>query len=86
MSDEDRSYVKKFGNKEAALIGEELDFHIQDLSIITENTLEKLTPEQICFYDTVLQATKDCVGLQVFISAQGGRGKTFLLNALLDAV
>ena len=86
ISDEERSSVEQFANTEAALIQEELDFHIQDLSISTENTLEKFTPEQRCIYDTVLQATKDGVGLQVFISARGGCGKTFLLNALLDAV
>ena len=56
MSDEERSSVEQFANTEAALIREELDFHIQDLSISTENTSEKFTPELKCIYTTILKA------------------------------
>ena len=49
-------------------------------------TVPKFTADQQVIYDTVMRAVREKESLQLFISARGGCGKTFLLNSLLDSV
>ena len=50
-----------------------------------QEDVPKFTAEQQVIYDTVMRAVRENESLQLFISARGGCGKTFLLNSLLNS-
>ena len=72
-------------NVEDAVIREELDFDIDELAANVQADVSKFTAEPQAIYDTVMRAVRENDSLQLFISAQGGCGKTFLLNTLLNS-
>ena len=86
MTDDEKATVDHMVNVEEAVIREEMDFDITELAANVEATIPRLTPDQQEIYDTVMRAVRQNDSLQLFISARGGCGKTFLLNLLLDAV
>ena len=86
MSDEEKATVDGLVNIEDAIIREEMDYDVTELITNVETTVDKLNAEQREIYNTVMRAVHDNESLQVFLSARGGCGKTFLLNGLLDAV
>ena len=86
MTDEERNSVNGLVNTEEAVIREELDFVMDDLVANVEEAASKFTPEQQEIFDAVTNAVSNGEPLQIFISARGGCGKTFILNSILDAV
>ena len=86
MTDEEKSTVAGLVNIEEAVIREEMDYDVAELAAEVETTLQKFTAEQETIFNTVMRAVRQEESLQLFISARGGCGKTFLLNAILDAV
>ena len=85
MTDEEKATVGSMVNVEEAVIREELDFEMDKLVANVERVLPDFTDEQREIYDTVMTAVRDNRSLQLFISARGGCGKTYLLNTLLDS-
>ena len=69
-----------------AMIREEMDFDIQELTNMVDERLPSFTPEQNTVFQTVLTAVREETPLLAFIDARGGCGKTYLLNAILGAV
>ena len=86
MTKEEEDSVKHLYTKEQALMQEELDFNIEELRVEAEECLNKFTPEQKKIYNRVINAIDKNEPLQIFISARGGCGKTYLLNTILKAV
>ena len=86
ITDEEKATVEGLVNIQEAVIREELDFDVRDLTDGVETTRAKFTEEQEAIFNTVMSAVRQEKPLQLFISARGGCGKTFLLNAILDAV
>ena len=86
MTPEEKATVEGLCNIHEPIIREELDFDVPEIMMGIQTTYNKFTPEQRTIYDKVLTAVRQDVSLQLFISARGGCGKTFLLNAILDAV
>ena len=86
MTDEEKATVEGLVNTEAAVIREEMDYDVTELAAAVETTIPKFTQAQREIYNTILRAVQQQECLQLFISARGGCGKTFLLNAVLDAV
>ena len=83
---EELSEVEQIVSVQPAVIREEMDFNIQELTQIVEERIPSFTTEQSTVFNTVLDAVKEEVPLQAFIDARGGCGKTYLLNAILAAV
>ena len=86
MTKEEEDSVKHLYTKEQALMQEELDFNIEELRVEAEECVNKFTPEQKKIYNRVINAIDKNEPLQIFISARGGCGKTYLLNTILKAV
>ena len=86
MTDEEKATVDGLVNIEHAVIREEMDYDVNELTANAESTMSKMNTDQREIYDAVLSAVHNNESLQVFISARGGCGKTFLLNGILDAV
>ncbi len=70
--------------QEEAVIREEKEYNIEELKERIQGI--HFTNEQQDVFDTIIQAVTLMVPLLMFIDARGGCGKTFLLNAVLDAV
>ena len=68
------------------LISEELDFDINHLREALNDKQSKLTESQRSVFDAVMHAVEQDEPLALFIDARGGTGKTFVLNAILNAV
>ena len=86
MTPEEKATVHGLTNIEEALIREEMDYNVIQLAANVQTTTQTFTAAQHTIYDTVMTAVREKQSLQLFISARGGCGKTFLLNALLDSV
>ena len=86
MTDEEKATVQGLVNTEAAVIREEMDYDVNELAAAVETTIPKFTEAQSEIYNTIIRAVQQEQSLQLFISARGGCGKTFLLNAVLDTV
>ena len=63
-----------------------MDYDVNELAAAVETTIPKFTQAQSEIYNTIIRAVQQEQSLQLFISARGGCGKTFLLNAVLDTV
>jgi hypothetical protein len=68
------------------LIREELEFDINHLREALNDKQSKLTESQRSVFDAVMHAVEQDEPLALFIDARGGTGKTFVLNAILNAV
>ena len=86
MTDEEKATVEGLVNIEEAVIREEMDFVVPELAANVETTIQQFTVEQEAIFNIVMEAVRQEESLQLFVSARGGCGKTFLLNAILDAV
>ena len=86
ITDEEKATVDGLVNIQEAVIREELDFDVRQLTDGVTETRAQFTEEQESIFNTVMSAVRREEPLQLFISARGGCGKTFLLNAILDAV
>ena len=77
-----------FSNTNAipALIREELNFDIGELTKFVNQKRPQLTDSQKDVFETTMQAVENKQFLAVFIDARGGTGKTFVLNVILAAV
>ena len=82
---EEVSQVEQIVSVLPAVIREEMDFDIQELTTVVEERKPTFTQEQTIVFQTVLDAVKDEVPLLAFKDARGGCGKTYLLNAILAA-
>ena len=69
-----------------AVIREEQDYDLHELTSIVENRVPTFTQEQSEVYHLVLNAVKEEKPLLAFIDARGGCGKTYLINAILAGV
>ena len=73
-------------NIQLATFRAKLDFDVPELRN-QANWLERdLTDKQRDIYNSVITAVKDNTPLSLFIVAQGGCGKTYLLNTILKKV
>ena len=86
MTNEEKATVSGLINIEEPLIRDELNFDIEILKAEVEETVHKFTAIQQHIFQTIMTAVMQNKNLLMFISACGGCGKTFLLNALLKAV
>ena len=86
MTAEEKSTVEGLVNIEAAVIREEMDFDVVELTANVEATIPMFTTEQQEIFDIIMGAVQQQESLMMFISARGGCSKTFMLNAVLDAV
>ena len=86
MTNEEKATVSGLINIEEPLIRDELNFDIEILKAEVEETVHKFTATQQHIFQTIMTAVMQNKNLLMFISACGGCGKTFLLNALLKAV
>ena len=73
-------------NSIPALIKEELDFDIEELTQFLNHKRPQMTESQKNVFETTMEAVESNHSLVVFIDARGGTGKTFVLNAILAAV
>ena len=78
--------VEQIVSVQPAVIREELDFDIEELTNVVTERVPSFTPEQSQVFQTILNAVENEIPLQAFIDARGGCGKTYLLNAILAAV
>ena len=83
---EELEQVEQVVSVQPAVIREELDYDIDEVTRITEERVPSFTQEQAQVYETVLNAVRNETSLQAFIDARGGCGKTFLLNTILASV
>ena len=83
---EDLASVETITCLEPAVIREELEYNVDDLTAVVEERLPSFTQEQADIFNTVMDAVNLDASLLVFIDARGGCGKTFLLNTILSAV
>ena len=86
MTEEEKATVSGLVNTEEPLIRDELNFDIDMLKAEVEEMVLKFTETQRHIFQTIMTAVTENRNLLMFISACGGCGKTFLLNALLKAV
>ena len=84
MTDEERSTVSWMD--EDPLIRDEKQFDVTVLEADAKEAYEKFTASQHNIYELIMKAVKEKKSLQLFISARGGCGKTFLLNSVLKSV
>ncbi|XP_057811274.1 uncharacterized protein LOC131025497 [Salvia miltiorrhiza] len=68
------------------LISDELRYDRKALTDEHKVLISKLTDEQRCVYDTVINATQSNSGGMFFIYGYGGTGKTFIWNTLSAAL
>ena len=85
-SPEELAEVESVVSIQPAVIREELDFDVEELSNNVEERLPTFTSEQSIVFEAVMNAVKEEKPLQAFIDARGGCGKTYLLNTILSAV
>ncbi|WP_416879511.1 AAA family ATPase [Litorimonas sp.] len=83
---EELAQVSCFTRDEPAVIREELDFEVEELTVNVDTAKNQFTEDQRRVFDTIMQAVESETPLQAFLSARGGAGKTFTMNAVLDAV
>ena len=86
MTDEEKATVSGLVNIDEPLIRDELNFDIEILKAEVEEMVCQFTTTQQHIFQTIMTAVMEHKNLLLFISACGGCGKTFLLNALLKAV
>ena len=86
MTDEEKATVSCLVNTEEPLIRDEKVYNVNELLSEVEKICQMFTATQKSIYDTIMAAVMQKKGLQIFISACGGGGKTFLLNGVLKAV
>ena len=86
MTDEEKATVSGLVNTEEPLIRDELNFNIEVLESEVQEKVSQFTAAQQHIFQTIMTAVEENKHLLMFISACGGCGKTFLLNALLKAV
>ena len=85
-TEEEMHQVENVTFNQPAAIREELDFDFEEMKRIAETAIQTFTPEQLIVYQTVLDAVQSDKPLCTFLSARGGCGKTYLLNAILASV
>jgi hypothetical protein len=68
------------------LLTDEQAYDIDRISVEAAEQLNQLNLNQKHVYDVVLQSVNNCIGHTFFVHGYGGTGKTFLWNALLNAV
>jgi hypothetical protein len=85
--------LSDFGLPEPLTYAREVEHELQrwnsnrtELHIRATNTVAQLNLEQRHIYDNVMSAVSDNRSLLRFIDGRAGRGKTFLVNAICDAV
>ena len=79
MTDVERSTVSWMD--EDPLIRDEKQYDVTMLETDAKEAYEKFTASQHDIYELIMKAVKEQKSLQLFISARGGCGKTFLLNS-----
>ena len=86
LTEELLATVENITSTEPAVIREELDYNIEELTATVAERTPSFTPEQLAIYNIVLEAVRKNDQLLIFIDARGGCGKTFLLNTILSSV
>ena len=86
MTDEEKATVHGLVNTEDAIIREEMEYDLNELNANVEKIVPTFNAAQQQIYLSVMDAVRKNESLQLFISARGGCGKTYLLNGILDAV
>ena len=83
---EELSNVEHMTSTQPAVIREELDYNLEEVSASVEDRVPTFTTEQRCIFNRVMDAVQKGTQLLLFIDARGGCGKTYLLNTILGAV
>ena len=83
---EEVSNVQLFTSTDAAVIREETDVDVPQLQIRVNQITQQFTESQQGVFDTIMTAVKEGTPLHLIVDDRGGCGKTFVLNAVLDAV
>ena len=83
---EELQQVEHVTSNKPAVIREELEYDFEELKRSAAESIVAFTPEQLTVYEAVMDAVQNNKPLCVFLSARGGCGKTFLLNAVLASV
>ena len=78
--------VNVLTNSIPAIIREELDHDINELTAKVRTNVSLFNPEQSEIFEKVMNAVHNHIQFLGFISARGGGGKTFLQNTILAAV
>ena len=86
MTDEEKATVHGLVNTEYAIIREEMEYDLNELNANVEQIVPTFNAAQQQIYLSVMDAVRKNESLQLFISARGGCGKTYLLNGILDGV
>ena len=86
ITEDERAAVDGLVNTEDTIIREEMDYDITELQTNVGIVTTNFNGDQQKIYHTVMEAVAKNESLQLFISARGGCGKTYLLNGILDAV
>jgi ATP-dependent DNA helicase PIF1 len=72
--------------KENKLISDELNYDREELHLLHEELLQKLTDEQHNVYSTIMKSVTAQDGQFYFLYGYGGTGKTFLWRTLSAAI
>lgn len=83
---EEMHQVEHVTSNQPAVVREELEFDFEELKRMAEERIEAFTPEQLTVFETIIDAVKNDKSLCIFLTASGGSGKTYLLNAILAYV
>ena len=83
---EEIGQVEHITCNQPAVIREEMDYDFLELRAQLEQSVPSFTEEQAAVYNTVMEAVRNGQSIQVFLSARGGCGKTYLLNSILSSV
>ena len=86
MTDEEKQTVQGFVNIESAVIREEMDYDITELQTTVATVTTNFNEDQLKIFTTIMTSLRENASCQIFISARGGCGKTYILNGILDAV
>lgn len=86
MTDQEKETVQGLVNIESAVIREEMDYDIRELQATVATVTTNFNEDQLKIFTTIMTALRENASCQIFISARGGCGKTYLLNGILDAV
>lgn len=86
ITEEERQTVDGLVDSEDIIIREEMDYDVSALRANVGIVTMNFNADQQTIYHTIMNAVCKNESLQIFISARGGCGKTYLLNGILDAV
>ena len=86
MTDEEKQTVQGLVNIKYVVILEEMDNDINKLKKYVATVTINFNADQNKIFTTIMRAVEENSSCQIFISARGGCGKTYLFKYILDTV